>query len=104
MNYFGNKGKLVDIDIKCEYFDSGKRLNIEDLCKLMWEDICVLKNEWVIRVCKISGCLEGYVIVDGNEYFKRFKCVLLMEKVKIRKDMSEVYKCCLNLLFFGSKN
>lgn len=104
VNYYISKGKLVEIDIKCEYLDSGKYLNIEELCKEMWYDICVSKNKWVLYACKILGCLEGYVIIDGNEYLKRFKCVLFMEKVKIRKDLFEVFKCCSNFLLFGGKN
>lgn len=87
VNYYYSKGKLVEIDLKCEYFYCGRYLNIEDLCRVVWEDICVLDNKWVIYKCKMLGCLEGYVIVDGNEYLKWVKCVFLMEKVKLRKDL-----------------
>lgn len=87
MNYYYSKGKLVEIDIKCEYLYGGRYLNIEELCRVMWEDICVLENKWIIYICKMVGCLEGYVIIDGNEYLKRLKCVFLLEKVKIWKDL-----------------
>lgn len=104
VNYFSSKGKLADTDLKCEYSNNGKRLNTEDLCKVMWEDICVSTNEWVTHTCKTPGCSEGYVTVDGNEYLKRSKCALPMEKVKIRKDLPQVYKCCPNSPLPGGKN
>ena len=104
VNYFSSKGKLADTDLKGEYYNSGKRLNTEDLCKVMWEDICVSTNEWVTHTCKTPGCTEGYVTVDGNEYLKRSKCALPMEKVKIRKDLPQVYKCCPNSPLPGGKN
>lgn len=104
VNYYISKGKLAETDIKCEYLDSGKRLNTEELCKTMWQDICATKNKWVSHACKTPGCSEGYVTIDGNEYLKRSKCALPMEKVKIRKDLPEVFKCCPNSPLPGGKN
>ena len=104
MNYYISKGKLAETDIKCEYLDSGKHLNTEELCTKMWQDICASKNKWVLHACKTPGCSEGYVTVDGNEYLKRSKCALPMEKVKIRKDLPEVFKCCPNSPLPGGKN
>ena len=63
------------------------------LCRVMWEDICVT-DKWVTHTCKTPGCSEGCVTVDGNECLKRSKCALPTEKVKIRKDLPQVYKCC----------
>lgn len=104
VNYFSNNGKLADTDMKCEYSDNGKHLNTQDLCKFMWEDICVSKNEWITHACKTPGCSQGDVTVDGNEYLKKSKCALPMEKVKIRKDLLEVYKCCPNSALPRGKN
>ena len=82
VKYYKSKGKLADTDIKCEYSVNGKHFNTEQLCKAMWDDICVSKNKWVTHACKTPGCSEGYVTVDGNEYLKGSKCALPMEKVK----------------------
>ena len=96
---FKNWGKELELNeqrLKCEYSDSGKRLNTKHLCKFMREDICVSMNEWVTHACKTPGCSEVYVTVDGYEYLKRSKCALPMEKLKMRKDLPEVCKCCPN--------
>lgn len=56
---FSKNGKLAATDIKCEYSDNGKRLNTEDLCKFMWEDICISKNEWGIHARKTRVAQKG---------------------------------------------
>ena len=104
VNYYHSKGKLAETDIKCEYSYGGRHLNIEELCRVMWEDICASENKWVTHTCKTAGCSEGYVTVDGNEYLKRSKCALPMEKVKIRKDLPQIYKCCPNSPMPGGKS
>ena len=82
--------------MQCEYSCSARHLNTEELCRVVWEDVCSSDSKWVTHTCKTSGCSEGYVTVDGNEYLKRSKCALPMEKVKIRKDLPQIYKCCPN--------
>ena len=104
VNYYSSKGTLGDTNIQFQYENSGKHLNTEELCKAMWADICVSKNKWVTHACQTPGCAEGYVTIDGNEYLKRSKCALPMEKVKIRRDLPEIYKCCPNSPLPGGKN
>ena len=96
VNYYHSKGKLAETDMNCEYSCSGRHLNTEELCRVVWEGICASDNKWVTHTCNTPGCSEGYVTVDGNEYLKTSKCALPMEKVKIRKDLPQIYKCCLN--------
>lgn len=43
-------------------------------------------------------------MMDGNEYLKRGKCALLKEKVKLSKDLREVYKWCPNSPINGGKD
>jgi hypothetical protein len=74
------------------------------MCEKMWEDISSSKNKWVQHSCKTPGCSEGYITVDGNEYLKRSKCALPMEKVKLRKDLPEIFKCCTNSPLTGGKH
>ena len=97
-------GKLAETDVKVRYNDNGKRINMEELCKSMWEDICSSKNKWVKHACQTPGCAEGYVTIDGNEYLRRSKCALPKEKVKLRKDLPEVVRCCTNSPLPGGKN
>ena len=104
VNYYLSKGKLAETDLKCEYSYCGRHLNTEELCRVVWEDICASDNKWVTHKCKTPGCSEGYVTVDGNEYLKRSKCALPMEKVKIRKDLPQIYKCCPNSPLPGGKS
>lgn len=79
VNYYHRKGKLAETDMKCEYSFSGRHLNTEELCRVVWEDICSSDNKWVTHTCKTPGCSEGYVTVDENEYLKSSKCALPME-------------------------
>ena len=104
VNYYHSKGTLSTTDIDCSRTEASHRLNTEDLCENMWEDICASKNKWIQHTCKTPGCSEGYVTVDGNEYLKRAKCALPVEKVKLRKDLPEVVKCCPNSPLTGGKN
>lgn len=94
----------VGTNIQFQYANSGKHLNTEELRKATWADICVSKNKWVTHACQTPGCAEGYVTIDGNEYLKRSKCALPMEKVKIRRDLPEIYKCCPNSPLPGGKS
>ena len=66
--------------------------------------ICASDNNRVTHKCKTPGCSEGYITVDGNEYLKRSKCALPMEKVKIRKDLPQIHKCCPNSPLPGGKS
>ena len=88
VNYYHSEGKLAETNIKCEYSYGGRHLNIKELCRVMWEDTCASEYTRVTHACKTAGCSEGHVTVDGNKYFKRSKCALPMEKVKIRKDFA----------------
>ena len=91
---------MAETSINCDCSDSGKHLNTEELCKEMCQDICTSKNKWVKHACKTPGCSEGYVTVDGNEYLKRSKCALPMEKVKLRKDLPENIQDAVQTLHF----
>ena len=76
INYFQNHGKLNRMGINVQYDENSKHIKVEQLCQIMWEDICASPNKWVRHSCKTPGCSEGYVTVDGNEYLKRSKCAL----------------------------
>lgn len=104
VNYYNSVGKLASTDINHEYCKKSNRLNTEKMCKHMWEDICASPNRWAEHCCETPGCAEGYITVDGNEYLKRSKCALPMTKVKIRKDLPVIFKCCPNSPQTGGKH
>ena len=81
INYFQNHGKLNRTGIHVQYDENSKHIKVEQLCQIMWEDICSSPKKWVRHSCKMPGCSEGYVTVDGNEYLKRSKCALPKQKV-----------------------
>ena len=97
-------GKLGTVELEVQYLEGGKRVDTEAISKNTWEHICSSENEWVMHKCKTSGCSEGYVTVDGNEYLKRAKCALPKSKVKLRVDLPEVYKCCSKSPLTGGKH
>lgn len=106
VNYFNSKGTLqtIDISISDGYKDASHRFDVEGICNIMWQDICLSNNRWVEHACKTPGCTEGYVTVDGNEYLKRSKCAFPLEKVKLRKDLPEIFKGCPNSPLPGGKH
>ena len=86
-NYYHSKGKLAETDMKCKYSCSGRHLNTDEFCRVVWEDICASDNKWVTHTCKMPGCSERYVTVDGKEYLKRSKCALPMEKERFAANL-----------------
>ena len=85
IGYYSQIQKLEEISFKISFLS--KRLDIENICELTWQEICSRPNNWVQHSCKTPGCSEGYITVDGNEYLKRSKCALPATKVKKRKDL-----------------
>lgn len=103
VNYYHRNDKLKATGLEFKHVEGSNHVAIEKLCECLWRDICVSPNKWVRHTCKTPGCSEGYVTVDGNEYLKRGKCALPKEKVKMRRDLPEVYKCCPNSPVAGGK-
>ena len=86
VNYYHEKGELERTHLDVNYDERSKHLNTEELCEMVWKDICSSPKKWVRHKCRTTGCAEGYVTVDGNEYLKRAKCSLPKEKMKLRRD------------------
>ena len=104
VNYFHEKGELEQSHLDIKYDEKSKHLNTEELSELVWKDICCSRKKWVRHKCKTKGCAEGYVTVDGNEYLKHAKCALPKEKVRLRRDLPEVFRCCTNSPICGGKS
>lgn len=104
VNYFHEKGQLERTHLDVKYDQKSKYLNTEELCELVWKDICCSPKKWAKHECKTTGCAEGYDSVDGNEYLKRAKCALPKEKVRLRRYLPEVFRCCTKSPIRGSKD
>ena len=71
VNTYDKLEMLEKTNLYAAYTEGGKRRDVESLCKSLWEEICSLRNKWVMHKCKVKGCAEGYATVDGNEKLRR---------------------------------
>ena len=83
-------------NLHAEYLKCSKKRDIENLCRTLWMKLCELPNKWVMHSCKVKGCQEGYVTVDGNEKLKRPICAAPRCHVKFCKDLPTIVECCTN--------
>ena len=51
--------------------------------------------------CKVKGCAEGYVTVDGNEKLRRPMCAAPRSRIQIRRDLPTIVQCCTNYPVLG---
>ena len=97
-----NKLEMLEkTNLYATYTETGKRRDVESLCKPLWEKICSLRNKWVMHKCKVKGCAEGYVTVDGNEKLRRPMCAAPRSRIQTCRDLPTICTCnvVLTVLF-----
>ena len=104
VNTYDKLEMLEKTNLYAAYTEGGKRRDVESLCKSLWEEICSLRNKWVMHKCKVKGCAEGYVTVDGNEKLRRPMCAAPRSKIRIRSDLPTIVQCCTNYPVMGGKH
>ena len=62
-------------------YNVGNRRDIELLHQRAMLTISTLPPRWVQHSCKVAGCKEGMVTIDGNEKLTRTMCAAPKSKV-----------------------
>ena len=73
-----------------------KELDIERLCKLVYEKIRdTINNKWLNHICNEIGCKERYVVIDGNEKLHRLICAAEKSKIMGNYGQPNSYDMCI---------
>lgn len=100
---FYNRYHLLNSNnLHCDIGKTSHRKNIESKCKEACNLISTRPNEWIMHVCDVPGCKEGYITVDGNEKLKRPMCAAPHLKQNLRKDLPQIVTCCPNTPLLGN--
>ena len=82
---------LDKTNLYAAYTEGGKRQDVESLCKSFWDEICSLRNKWVMHKCK-GMCRRICDGIDGNEK-RRPMCAAPRSKIRIRSDLPTIVQC-----------
>ena len=61
-------------------------------------------DSFLFNTCKVPGCSEGYISVDGLEKVCRTMCAAPKEKIHASKQEGNFIKCCTNTPTLGGKS
>ena len=63
VNTYDKLEMLEKTNLYAAYTEGGKRRDVESLCKSWWEEICSLRNKWVMHKCKLSKGMCRRILV-----------------------------------------
>ena len=102
--FYSRQGLLDSTNLYCEFGNTSHRRDIENKCKDAFVCFSTKPNEWIKHVCKVPGCYEGYITVDGNEKLKRPMCAAPHTKETMTAGLPQIIKCCSNTPIYGNKS
>lgn len=104
VQFYTSEGLLHSTNLDCEFGKTSHRKNIEAACKEACNLISTTPNKWIKHVCKVLGCKEGYVSVDGNEKLKRPMCSAPHTTSKTKPHLPSIVVCCKNTPVYGNSS
>ena len=85
-------------------YNDGNRRDIEGLCERAMLTISTSPPRWVKHSCKVPGCKEGMVTIDGNEKLTRTMCAAPKSKVKCPLNHVNFTQCCSHSPVTGGRH
>jgi len=101
--YFDSQGCLSSTGFTNIFSSTSHRINVEAMCSMAWEHISSSPNKWIYHSCKVKGCKEGYVTIDGLEKVTRAICAAPRDKLKLPPGFPNIIQCCHNSPILGGK-
>lgn len=95
-----NTNLMTDSD----YLQPGHRRDIDRLCSDAMEVIFKQENRAIHHTCSVTGCKEGFIMIDGIEKIRRPQCAAPKTAIKLAKSMPKVISCCPNTPQIGNQS
>ena len=96
--------QFFNTELTVQINKTSNRIDVDDLCDSAVVEVFSSENEWKHHVCKVKGCLEGFIMCDGNEKLCRRICAAPRETINLSRSMPKIVDKCGNSPVFGGQN